>query len=511
MAQTIQSGGISPGAQGLSPDVSPSPAKNVHAPSINRHVRPTNGKRIKRPAPPPSDSAQSKTLSQRQTDKLPEDQVKTMLPRPEPNTLPNAQSTSREQQFTSKLDELNNRLGKIHHESIEVQEKDTASEHKSQIQTLKAQVKSARSAVSDLHDLIKEMKNTQPPPSRDTLMRAKGKALTARKTLSMTEFKLKNAKAKLAFFNYKNKQTSELNNKHTKLKRNVAKLNASLDESATSSKAHKVIVNFLEKQVSIAKSTLSNADKLATAESKALKNKVDMGVEFRSNVRNIQTNIKDNKLPQLKRELENARKNLDAARHQENNRKQDKIKQKKEQKKQQAADKKAIKQQKAEHKKAEQQSDTTRHPTPPQQQKQEAIAGTQTKPQQNTANGSHYKKIVKSMPNRMENFLKDMEGMPATYQPLKLSMKVAQTPDDFKQALADIYQSARTNTIDNKTAVRLRTELCQMVANKMTNPDFVTQIDNTFVRHMMYGRHQETMLDNYAASVEQLANRLHRG
>ena len=511
MAHTIQSGGISPGIQGLSPDVSPSPAKNVHAPSINRHVRPTNGKRIKRPAPPPSDSAQSKTLSQRQTDKLPDDQVKTMLPRPEPNTQPNAQPTSREHQLSSKLDELNNRLGKIHNESIEVQEKDTTSEHKSQIQTLKAQVKSARSAVSDLHDLIREMKNTQPPPSRDTIMKAKGKALTARKTLSITEFKLKNAKAKLAFFNYKNKQTLELNNKHTKLKRNVAKLNASLDKSATSSKAYKVIVNFLEKQVSIAKSTLSNADKLATAESKALKNKVDMGVEFRSNVRNIQTNIKDNKLPQLKRELENARKNLDTAIHQENNRKQEKIKQKKEQKKQQAADKKAIKQQKAEHKKAEQQSDTTRHTTPPQQQKQEAITGTQTNPQQNTTKDSHYKKIVKSMPNRMENFLKDMKGMPATYQPLKLSMKVAQTPDDFKQALANIYQSARTNTIDNKTAARLRTELCQMVANKMANPDFVTQIDNTFARHMMYGRHQETMLDNYAASVEQMASRLRRG
>ena len=499
MAQSIQSGVISPDTQILSLDAPPSRTKNIHAPSINRYVRPTNGKRIKRSAPPPPDSTHPKTLGQRQTDKLPDDQVKTMLPRPEPNTQPNAQITSQEHQFSSKLDELNKTLGEIHNDSIKVQEKDTVSDHKSQIQTLKAQVKSARSAVSDLHDLIKEMKTIQPPLSQATIMRAKEKALTARKTLSITEFKLKNAKAKLAFFNYKNKQTSQLNNKQKKIKKDFAQLNANLDKSATSSKAHKVIVNFLEKQVSIAKSTLRNLDKLTTAENKAFKNKVDMGDEFRNTLKNIRTDIKSKKLPLLENDLKEARKELSEFRQLEHAVKQ----QERQQKKQQAALKKANQR--------PQPSETGKRLTPPQQQRQETITGAQTDRQSNTTNDSPHKENVKDMPLRMNNFLKNMKGIPATYHLLEISMRMAQTPNDFKQALADIYLSARTNTIDKQTAVRLRTELCQMVANKMANPDFVAQIDNTFARHMMYGRHQETMLDNYAASVEQLASRIRRG
>lgn len=100
--------------------------------------------------------------------------------------------------------------------------------------------------------------------------------------------------------------------------------------------------------------------------------------------------------------------------------------------------------------------------------------------------------------------------MSATYEPLKAVIKIARTPNNFKQVLADIRESERTNTINSQTAGRLRDELCQAVAKKMANPDFVAKIDNTFARHMMYGRHQETMLDNYANSVQELANRIDR-
>ncbi|MCW7552231.1 hypothetical protein NX722_06130 [Endozoicomonas gorgoniicola] len=513
MAQTIQSGGISPGIQGLSPDVSPSPVKNTHASSINRYVRPAAGKRIKRPAPPPPDSTEPKTLSQRQTAKLPDDQVKTILPRPQSAIQPNAEPSSQERQLSSKLDALNNRLEQINKKPIEVQDKKTVSEHKSQIKTLNAQVKSARSTVSDLHGLIKEMETTQPPVSQNVIMRAKGKALTARNTLTTTEFKLKDAKAKLAFFNYKNKQQSELSKKHQHLQHDFDHLKANIDTNATSSKAHKVIVKFFEKQVSIAKSALNNADKLIKAENKAHENKVDMGDTFRNDVQNIQTDIKNRKLPQLTRELKRAKKNLYEARHREDNIKKQEIQQKKEQKTLKTAQKKANEQQKANQEKTNQQpqqTETGKRPTPPQQQRQEAVTATQTNQQPGTANDSRYKNIVKGMPLRMQSFLKGTEGMPATYRPLKTVMGMAKTPNDFKQALADIQESVKTSTIDRQTAARLRTELCQMVAKKMTDPNFVNKIDNTFARHMMYGPHQETMLDNYATSVQELANRAGR-
>ncbi|MET4694826.1 hypothetical protein [Endozoicomonas lisbonensis] len=512
MAQTIQSAGISPGIQGLSPEVSPSPVKNTYAPSINRNVRPVTGKRIQRPAPPPSDSTGPKTLSQRQTARLPDDQVETVLPRPQSAIQPKAEPSSQERQLSSKLDALNTRLEQIHDKSINVQDKETVSEHRSQIKALKAQVKSARSTVSDLHGLIKEMEASQPPPSQDTVLRAKGKALTARKTLTTTEFKLKNAKAKLAFFTYKNKQQSELSKKRQHLQHDFDQLNAKLDTNATSSKAHKVIVKFFEKQVSIAKSAIKNADKLTKAENKAHKNKVDMGNTFRSDVQNIQTDIKNRKLPQLTRELKRAKKNLHEAKHRENNIKQEEAQQKKEQKKLKAAEKKANEQQKAEQKKAtrQQQAEVRSSPKPPQQPKPKSTENIETPVVHATSNDSPEKRSVRAIQPSMKIFLRGTNGMSATYEPLKAVIKIARTPNNFKQVLADIRESERTNTINSQTAGRLRDELCQAVAKKMANPDFVAKIDNTFARHMMYGRHQETMLDNYANSVQELANRIDR-
>ncbi|WP_145912603.1 hypothetical protein [Endozoicomonas montiporae] len=378
---------------------------------------------------------------------------------------------------------------------------------------MESQVKQAKATVNELHSLIKEMESAEPPVPQDSIMRAKGKALTARKTLGTAEFKLRDAKAKLEFFNYHKKQTSELGKKQRSLKNDFAQLDVSINKNANSSKEHQVVVKFYEKQVSIAKSALSNADKLMKAEGKAHENKVDMGNHFRSEVQDIKASIKNSKLPALQRQLKAAKKNLSEAKHRENNEKQQELKQKK-QEKQEAARRKAEEQQEAAQRKARQhQPDQTRKhqaPTKPPAEQQKAAAPAQTN-QQRTSNDSRAKRVVKAITPNMQNFLRGVKGMSATAVPLRTVMRMAQTPNDFKQALADIRESVRSNTIDKQTAARLRSQLCQQAATKMSNPDFVKKIDSVFVRHMMYGQHQEKMLDNYAASVETLAKRLPRG
>ena len=484
------------------------------------------GKPVIRKAPVLSFSAPDTRIYERSLSALPKGKVKTYVSEArQPPLAP----------LTDKLEELSRDIRQHRSNHPGVQKAGSEHESKKQVSDIEKSLQEAESLQKKVRNAVWQVEKgkTSDEPGVTTCEGSISRSRTekasseARQLVEELKQELTAAKKQLKGFESRTRSTRRIHRTLSTLQKGQAEFHEVKPGLLTSSKEHSKHIRVLEKQLHHASSVHSGAERLLDNERTLSQRGLHLE-GIRSKAENIR-NKASSEIVRLKKEISTLKGSRKSAARREAKEKAETKKAKrfaqaqkrafekmeKQSEREVRAEQRAIdqqlKQDAVQDAKMQRKRGAKLAPTTEKKSGRAAIEGVQRERISQAkvkaeARKASTRRAVRQEKVHMPTFLAGIKGKRMSVDRLEDMIWSMRTPQDFKQAIANIQASG----LDSKTRTRLRSLVGAALNGFVKNEINVRQIDNQFVAHVMFGDSMPEVLANYEKTVQRLAQKLDR-